>query len=73
MSDTSVFPYNPQGPRYPPGAVENLKLFQKFEDFIDYFEPIVERFPAYEKQVLCAAIKEPYVPDLRKNNPYQQR
>lgn len=57
MSENSVLPGNQPSPRYPPGAVENLKLFQKFEDFIDYFEPVVERFPAYEKQVLCAAIK----------------
>jgi hypothetical protein len=39
------------------GSVENLKLFQKFEDFIDWLEPIVERFPAYEKFALCTKIK----------------
>jgi hypothetical protein len=39
------------------GSVENLKLFQKFEDFIDWMEPIVERFPAYEKYALCTVIK----------------
>jgi hypothetical protein len=42
----------------PLGSVENLKLFQRFEDFIDYFEPIVERFPAYERYALCTHIKD---------------
>ena len=39
------------------GGVEKLRLFQKFEDFIDWMEPIVERFPVYERNVLCARIK----------------
>lgn len=39
------------------GSVESLKLFQKFEDFIDYFEPIVERFPAFERYVLRTHIR----------------
>ena len=39
------------------GGVEKLRLFTKYEDFIDYFEPIVERFPVYERTVLCARIK----------------
>jgi len=39
------------------GSVENLVLFQKFEDFIDYFEPIVERFPAFERYALRTQIK----------------
>jgi hypothetical protein len=39
------------------GGVEKLRLFTKFEDFVDYFEPIVERFPVYERNVLCARIK----------------
>jgi hypothetical protein len=42
----------------PLGSVENLKLFQKFEDFIDYFEPILERFPSYERYALCTHIKD---------------
>jgi hypothetical protein len=42
----------------PLGSVERLKLFQKFEDFVDYFEPIVERFPAYERYALCTHIKK---------------
>ena len=41
----------------PPGSVENLVLFQKFEDFIDYFEPIVERFPSFERYALRTCIK----------------
>jgi|LSPZ01.1.fsa_nt_gi hypothetical protein len=41
----------------PIGSVERLTLFQKFEDFIDYFEPIVERFPAFERYALCTRIK----------------
>lgn len=39
------------------GNVANLALFQKFEDFVDYFEPIVHRFPSYEKNTLCANIQ----------------
>jgi hypothetical protein len=39
------------------GDVANLILFQKFEDFMDYLEPIVERFPAYERYALCSSIK----------------
>jgi hypothetical protein len=38
------------------GNVANLALFQKFEDFMDYFEPIVHRFPSYEKNTLCVNI-----------------
>jgi len=41
----------------PLGSVENLVLFQKFEDFIDYFEPIVERFPSFERYALRTQIK----------------
>lgn len=40
-----------------PGNVENLTLFRKFEDFILYFEPIVERFPHREHFALQADIK----------------
>jgi hypothetical protein len=39
------------------GSVERLMFFAKFEDFMFWFEPIVERFPAYERTVLCARIK----------------
>ena len=39
------------------GGVERLALFQKFEDFVDWFEPIVERFPVYERYVLCTILK----------------
>jgi len=39
------------------GSVENLVLFQKFEDFIDYFEPIIERFPSFERYALRTQIK----------------
>ena len=42
---------------YLPGNVENLILFRKFEDFILYFEPIVERFPHREHFALQADIK----------------
>jgi len=41
----------------PLGSVENLVLFQKFEDFIDYFEPIVERYPSFERYALRTHIK----------------
>ena len=39
------------------GSVENLLLFQKFESFLYYFEPIIERFPRYEHFALCNDIK----------------
>jgi len=39
------------------GNVANLALFQKFTDFMDYFEPIVNRFPSYEKNSLCVNIQ----------------
>ena len=39
------------------GGVEKLRFFTKYEDFMDWMEPIVERFPAYERTVLCARIK----------------
>lgn len=39
------------------GNVANLALFQKFIDFMDYFEPIVNRFPSYEKNSLCMNIQ----------------
>lgn len=42
---------------YLPGNVENLILFRKFEDFILYFEPIVERFPHREHFALQTDIK----------------
>jgi hypothetical protein len=40
------------------GNVANLALFQKYIDFMDWFEPIVERFPAYERFALCTSIKQ---------------
>lgn len=43
--------------RAPQGNIAHLTLFQKFTDFIDYFEPIVMRFPRYEQNVLCANIR----------------
>lgn len=46
-------------------AVENLKLFQKFYDFIAYFEPIVERFPNFEKSAWCAEVKKQMIQMLR--------
>jgi hypothetical protein len=43
--------------RAPQGNIANLALFQKFTDFIDYFEPIAMRFPRHEQNVLCANIR----------------
>jgi len=43
--------------KFLPGNVENLTLFRKFEDFVYYFEPIVERFPHREHFALQADIK----------------
>lgn len=43
--------------KHPAGSVWNLLLFQKFYDFDVYFEPIIERFPAFEKSAWCAQIK----------------
>ena len=48
---------NLDGKRIPAGSVWNLLLFQKFYDFDTYIEPIIERFPAYEKSAWCAQIK----------------
>jgi len=38
-------------------ANNNFILLQKAEDFADYFFPIVDRFPKYEKFALCTEIK----------------
>lgn len=43
--------------RVPKGNIANLALFQKYTDFMDYFEPIAMRFPRYEQSVLCANIR----------------
>ncbi|MDR2097689.1 MAG: diversity-generating retroelement protein Avd [Spirochaetaceae bacterium] len=58
MSCNSGFPGSKtaQYERAISGNVANLALFQKFEDFMDYFEPIVHRFPSYEKNTLCVNI-----------------
>lgn len=39
------------------GNVQNLILFRKFEDFIIYFEPRIEKFPHYEHFALETDIK----------------
>ena len=39
------------------GNVQNLILFRKFEDFITYFEPRIEKFPHYEHFALETDIK----------------
>ena len=41
----------------PAGSAWNLVLFQKFYDFDTYIEPIIERFPSFEKSAWCAQIK----------------
>lgn len=41
----------------PSNSVENLILYQKFVDFVDWYEPIVERYPANQKPALCATTK----------------
>ena len=46
-------------------SVENLKLFQKFYDFMTYFEPIVEKFPNFEKSAWCAEVKKQMIRMLR--------
>jgi hypothetical protein len=58
MTGNPDFPTKP-APSYQTGAgnVETLKLFQKFEDFMDWMEPIVDRFPAFERYALRTAIK----------------
>jgi len=37
--------------------LNDLIIFQKIYDFMVYFFPIVDRFPKYEKFVLCSQIK----------------
>jgi len=54
MSCDSVLPANTAKGR---GNVENLILYQKFADFVMWYEPIVERFPACQKPALCATTK----------------
>ena len=49
--------------KHPAGSVWNLLLFQKFYDFDVYFEPIIERFPAFEKSAWCAQIKNTLILD----------
>lgn len=44
--------------KLPAGNVENLLLYKKFEEFVYYFEPIVEKFPHYENCALKADIKQ---------------
>ncbi len=41
----------------PANSVANLILYQKFADFLIWYEPIVERFPSSQKPALCAATK----------------
>lgn len=43
--------------RYLFGKVDNLVLFQKFEEFVEYFFPIIDRFPKTEKFALVSQIK----------------
>ena len=51
--------------KHPTGSVWNLFLFQKFYDFDVYFEPIIERFPAFEKSAWCAQIKNTLIDTIK--------
>ena len=51
--------------KYPAGSVWNLLLFQKFYDFDAYFEPIIERFPTFEKSAWCAQIKNTLIDTIK--------
>ena len=51
--------------KHPAGSVWNLLLFQKFYDFDVYFEPITERFPAFEKSAWCAQIKNTLIDTIK--------
>ncbi len=46
-----------EGKFKPSNSVEKLILYQKFTDFVDWYEPIVERYPACQKPALCAETK----------------
>ena len=48
-----------------PGSIWSLKLFQKFYDFDAYIEPIIERFPTFEKSAWCAQIKNVLIDTMR--------
>jgi len=37
--------------------LEGFILWQKLEDFVEWFFPIVDRFPKHEKFALCSQIK----------------
>jgi hypothetical protein len=50
------------------GNVQNLILFRKFEDFIIYFEPRIEKFPHYEHFALETDIKKLFTSHYRVNN-----
>lgn len=39
------------------GSVDNLLLYQRFDDFMNYFIPIIDRFPKTEKFALVSQIK----------------
>ena len=45
------------GKMRPANRVENLILYQKFKDFVMWYEPIVERYPNCQKTALCATTK----------------
>lgn len=51
--------------KYPAGSAWNLLLFQKFYDFDAYFEPIIERFPTFEKSAWCAQIKNTLIDTIK--------
>ena len=51
--------------KIPAGSVWNLKLFQKFYDFDAYIEPIIERFPSFEKSAWCAQIKSTLIETIK--------
>ena len=51
--------------KYPAGSAYNLLLFQKFYDFDVYIEPIIERFPTFEKSAWCAQIKNTLIDTIK--------
>ena len=50
---------------YTKGSIWGLELFQKFYDFDKYIEPIIERFPSFEKSAWCAEIKRLIIETIR--------
>lgn len=53
--------------------MEKLVIYQKVYDFMLYLFPIIDRFPKYEKFVLCTQLKNCVLEIARIIKSYQTR